>query len=216
MHMQEWEAKFEQWLLTQDDADAAHGLLHIGRVVENAKRLAHETGANLAVVVPAAWLHDCVSVPKNSPLRSRASRMAAELAGQFLRDNEYDAALIAPIQHAIEAHSFSAEIPTQTLEAEVVQDADRLDSLGAIGIARCLMTGVSMQRELYNRAEPFPITRKPDDSVSTLDHFYTKLLKLASTMKTEAGRSEAQRRTQFMQQYLDQLADELQPRSASI
>lgn len=209
MNLIEWETQFKAWLLTLDDGDAAHGLAHIERVVANAKRLAAETGADLAVVVPAAWLHDCVNVPKDSPLRSQASRLAAEKAVAFLREIGYAKGLIGAIGHAIEAHSFSAEIIPTTLEAQVVQDADRLDALGAIGIARCIQTGTAMQRTFYNSDEPFPIKREPDDAVSTIDHFYTKLLKLADTMQTKAGRQEAHRRTQFMQLYLDQLESEI-------
>ena len=209
MTLSEWETKFAAWLATLDGGDAAHDMTHIMRVVTNAKRIAAETEADLAVVIPAAWLHDCVSVPKDSPLRSQASRLAAVEAAAFLAEAGYDGALIPAIGHAIEAHSFSAEIPPTTLEAQVVQDADRLDAIGAIGIARCLQTGTAMGRALYNSAEPFPITREPDDNVSTIDHFYTKLLKLAGTMQTEAGRQEAERRTVFMQRYLDQLSAEI-------
>ena len=207
--MKQWETKFEAWLHSINDGDAAHGLAHIRRVVANAKRLAAASEAELAVVIPAAWLHDCVNVPKDSPLRSQASRLAAERAAAYLVEVGYAEQWIEPIRHAIEAHSFSAEIPPQTLEAKIVQDADRLDALGAIGIARCIQTGVAMGQELYDSAEPFPTTRKPDDAVSTVDHFYTKLLKLAATMQTEAGRREAEQRTVFMQSYLDQLSHEL-------
>ena len=210
MTMVEWEAKFERWLLQLDEgADAAHGLTHIKRVVQNAKVLAENSGADLAIVVPAAWLHDCVSVAKDSPLRSQASRLAAQKAGEFLTEIGYAKELIPAIQHAIEAHSFSAEITPTTLAAQIVQDADRLDSLGAIGVTRCIQTGVAMNRQLYNSAEPFPVNRTPDDNVSTIDHFYTKLLTLAGTMKTAAGRAEADRRTQFMHLYLDQLKTEI-------
>ncbi|HFC11727.1 MAG TPA: HD domain-containing protein [Anaerolineae bacterium] len=210
MTMVEWEAKFERWLLQLDEgADAAHGLTHIKRVVQNAKVLAENSGADLAIVVPAAWLHDCVSVAKDSPLRSQASRLAAQKAGEFLTEIGYAKELIPAIQHAIEAHSFSAEITPTTLAAQIVQDADRLDSLGAIGVTRCIQTGVAMNRQLYHPTEPFPINRKPDDTLSTIDHFYTKLLTLAGTMQTEVGRVEAQKRTRFMEAYLEQLRREI-------
>ncbi len=207
----EWESQFKAWLLASDDGDAAHGLQHIERVVANVRRLARGTSADMRIILPAAWLHDCVNVPKDSPLRSQASRLSAEKAAAFLREIGYEEALIEPISHAIEAHSFSAEITPTTLEAKLVQDADRLDAIGAIGIARCLQIGTNLGRPLYNSAEPFPIDRPADDAVSSIDHFYTKLLKLAGTMQTEAGRIEATQRTQFMQQYLEQLALELSP-----
>lgn len=205
-----WEARFANFLAAQPHAsDAAHNDAHIRRVVENAKRLAHTEGADTAVVIPAAWLHDCVIVLKSLPERSRASRMAAEAAGTFLTEAGYPAEKIPAVKHAIAAHSFSAGIPPETLEAQVVQDADRLDALGAIGIARTIGLGAQMGRPLYDASEPFPITRPASDAVSGIDHFYTKLLKLEDMMNTEAGRAEARRRTAFMQDFLAQLAREI-------
>jgi uncharacterized protein len=205
-----WERQFEQFLARESAAhDAAHDIEHIRRVVIAARALAGAEHADLAVVIPAAWLHDCVVIPKNSPLRSRASGLAADAAVEFLRAIHYSHAELAAIHHAITAHSFSANIPPRTIEAQVVQDADRLDSLGAIGVARCLMLSASLGRRLYDPAEPFPTTRQPDDTTNTIDHFYLKLLRLAASMNTAAGRAEAQRRTAFMQQFLDQLRREL-------
>src|SRR6185503_808605 len=125
----------------------------------------------LEVVIPAAWLHDCVTVPKDSPQRSTASRLAAAAAGDFLHASGYPAEHIPAIQHAIEAHSCSAGIAPHTSEAMVVQDADRLDALGAIGIARILMLGGALGMPLYDPHEPFPETRPPDDRANVLDHF---------------------------------------------
>ncbi len=205
-----WEPRFAAFLASQPhEQDAAHDDAHIHRVVANAKHLAASEQADLAVVVPAAWLHDCVIVPKSSPLRKQASRLAAESAAQFLTESGYDSDKISAVAHAIAAHSFSAGIPPETLEARVVQDADRLDAIGAIGIARALSLGGEMGRTLYDSAEPFPITRAADDAVSSIDHFYTKLLKLEALMTTDAGKAEARQRTAFMQQFLTQLATEI-------
>jgi uncharacterized protein len=190
-------------------SDAAHGIEHVRRVVANARVLAAAERAALEVVLPAAWLHDCVTVPKDSPLRPRASRMAAEAAGVFLRAAGYPEQHIPAIEHAIEAHSFTAQIAPRTLEARVVQDADRLDSLGAVGIARVLMLGGAMGKPLYDPREPFPAARPPDDASFVIDHFYRKLLKLADTMQTSMGRAEAQARTAFMHNYLRQLGREI-------
>jgi uncharacterized protein len=204
-----WERRFETFLDQGAAGDPAHDREHIRRVVANARRLAAAERADLAVVLPAAWLHDCVIVPKDSPLRAQASRQAALVADDFLRGAGYPAKLLPAIQHAIEAHSFSAGIPPRTLEARVVQDADRLDALGAVGIARCLMLGGALGRRLYDPREPFPARRPPDDQANSLDHFYVKLLKLADQMQTAAGRAEAQQRSDFLRLYLDQLRREL-------
>ena len=205
-----WEPRFERFISRGSArTDPAHDPAHIRRVVENVKQLAAPEHARLEVVLPAAWLHDCVAVPKDSPLRPSASALAAKTAAGFLRDSGYPAELIADIRHAVEVHSFSARITPRTREAMVLQDADRLDALGAIGIARCLMLGGAMGRPLYDPDEPFPETRVPDDASNVLDHFYLKLLRLAGTMTTEAGFSEARRRTAFMRDYLRQLGREI-------
>jgi uncharacterized protein len=210
-----WEARCEAWLHTrlQQHGDAAHDLEHVRRVVASARALAAAEGARPEVVLPAAWLHDCVHVPKHSPERARASRLAADAAAAFLREAGYPEALIPDVEHAVHAHSFSAGVVPETLEARVVQDADRLDALGAVGIARTLMLGGALGLPLYDPAEPFPASRAPDDRRFVIDHFFTKLLRLADGMQTAAGRGEAERRTDFMRRYLDELRREVGPLS---
>ncbi|MEM7331640.1 MAG: HD domain-containing protein [Chloroflexota bacterium] len=206
-----WEVIFESWLDEQmAGADAAHDRAHIQRVVKTAKELAGLEGADLDVVIPAAWLHDCVTVPKDSDKRPFASRMAAKAAGQFLIDKGYPAEKISNIEHAIAAHSFTAQITPETIEAKVVQDADRLDAIGAIGISRCLMLGGVMGKPLYSAHEPIPETRTPNDKEYVIDHFFIKLFKLQETMQTEAGRREAIDRTTFMKRFLDKLESEVE------
>ena len=205
-----WEARFAALLAEEETAtDAAHDEGHVRRVVANARALAETEGADLAVVLPAAWLHDCVTIAKNSPQRSSASRLAAERAGALLRAAGYPAQYIAAIEHAIEAHSFSARVAPRTLEAKVVQDADRLEALGAVGIARTLITGGANGTPFYDLSEPFPVTRVADDRTSIIDHFFTKLLMLAEKMQTVAGRAAAQQRAQFLKQFLTQLGSEI-------
>jgi len=188
--------------------DAAHDALHLERVVANARWLAGQEAANLAVVMPAIWLHDCVHVPKDSPDRARASRLCAAHATTLLRQFDYPEALLPAVVHAVEAHSWSARIIPETVEAAVVQDADRLDSIGAAGVARCLMLAAEMQRPLYAPHDPWCEQRLPDDKVSAVDHFYTKLLHLAPTFRTAAGRTEAESRTTYLRGFLEQLAHE--------
>ncbi|HRK72928.1 MAG TPA: HD domain-containing protein [Rhodothermales bacterium] len=207
--MEVWEARFRAFLALQPGGDVAHGLSHIRRVVKTAKVLAVTEGADLAVVTPAAWLHDCVHIEKASPLRSQASRISAQKAEYFLKEIGYPAKYLADIRHAIEAHSFTANIPAKTIEAKVVQDADRLDSIGAVGLARCLMLGGAWNKELYSPEDPFCTQRPPDDTTFTIDHFYTKLLLLPNKMQTEAGRQEGKHRADFLMAFLTQLALEV-------
>ncbi|MEO8482237.1 MAG: HD domain-containing protein [Acidobacteriota bacterium] len=195
--------------LTSLEGDVAHDLDHIQRVVANAKALARAEQADERVVIPAAWLHDCVAVPKNSPDRPRASALAAEEATRLLSSWGYDDLPFGEIAHAIEAHSFSAGIAPESLEARVLQDADRLDALGAIGLARCLMLGGELGRPLYISSDPFCERREPDDLAATVDHFYTKLLHLSDLFQTTAGRAEADRRTAVLRRFLDELSHEL-------
>ena len=207
----DWEPRFVQFIAGQPGSDPAHGLVHLRRVVATAVRLATEEGARIDIVLPAAWLHDCVHVAKDSPDRPLASHLAAAHAISFLQQAGYPSEALPEIAHAIEAHSYSAGIPPRTVEAKVVQDADRLDALGAIGIARCVAVGAALGRSLYEPDDPFCERRQPDDSGASVDHFYTKLLKLAGTMQTAAGRREAGRRTAFIHAFIEQLRSEIGP-----
>lgn len=212
-------AHLAERLAGEGASDPAHDLLHLERVVATARRIAAAEGADLRVVVPAAWLHDYVVVPKDDPRRAQASQLAAVEACAYLKDIGYAASLAGPalsgapllqaIGHAIEAHSFSANIAPQTLEAKVVQDADRLDGIGAIGIARCFACAGTMNRPFYSATDPFCTSREPDDAQFTIDHFYRKLFKTAASMQTAAGRAEAEKRVEVMRRYLRELGEEI-------
>jgi uncharacterized protein len=205
----DWEPRIVRFVCAQPGGDPGHGLVHLKRVVSTALALADAEAARIEVVLPAAWLHDCVQVAKDSPDRPRASRLAAAHAVSFLQSAGYPPDALPGIAHAIEAHSYSAGIPPRTIEARVVQDADRLDALGAIGVARCIAVGSALGRQLYEPDDPFCESRAPDDAGASIDHFYTKLLKLAATMQTEAGRQEAERRTAFIRAFIGQLRSEI-------
>ena len=205
-----WEKIFEDKIKTVASSDdPAHDLNHFKRVVTMAKKLCVQENAKMEVVVPAAWLHDLVIVPKNSPLRSQASKLSAEKALEFLREINYPQEFHQDIAHAIEGHSFSANIEVRTLEAKIVQDADRLDGLGAIGIARCFAVAGMLKRSFYQAEDPFCEKRNPDDQKYTIDHFYQKLFKTADTLKTRSGQIEGVSRVQYMKQYLEFLKSEI-------
>ena len=204
-----WPPLFVRLLAAHSIRDGAHDPSHIQRVVNNARRLTTAEGADWLVVLPAAWLHDCVIIPKSSPDRKQASVIAARQAVVWLKEHHWPHGRLDEIAHAIEAHSFSAGIVPRTLEAKVVQDADRLDALGAAGLARTLMLGGELRREFYASLDPFCESRPPDDSTYTLDHLYAKLLTLEGTMQTSSGKAEARQRTVFLNQFLDQLRNEI-------
>ncbi len=205
-----WQPQFIALLTSHTATDAAHDLVHVRRVVANARRLCVAADADWQIVMPAAWLHDCVIIPKSSPQRTRASQLAATQARQWLAQLNWLYGGEDEISHAIEAHSFSAGIPPLTLEAKVLQDADRLDALGAIGLARTLMLGAEMKREFYHPTDPFCEARDADDSIYTLDHLYCKLLKLETTMQTTAGAAEAHQRSEFLRSFIAQMKLELE------
>ncbi len=210
--MKNWESIFLQRSLEiENGGDPSHDILHLKRVVSAAKKIGLEEGAQMEIVIPAAWFHDCVVVPKNSPQRKMASRLSAEAAIQFLNSVGYDQKWFSGISHAIEAHSFSAQITPQTLEAKVVQDADRLDALGAIGIARCFTTAGLMKTSYYQEQDPFCRLRQADDKKGAVDHFYTKLFQVADTLQTGAAKKMGFERTLYMKSYLEQFEKEILP-----
>ncbi|KPZ53863.1 putative hydrolase [Pseudoalteromonas sp. P1-13-1a] len=207
--LQQLDSQCRTFITSLIHADVAHDITHIERVVRVAIQLCHAEQANMNIVLPAAWMHDCVAVAKNHPNRAKASTMAADKAIAFLKSINYDASLFDDIHHAIAAHSFSANIAVKTLEAQIVQDADRMDALGAIGVSRCMKVGGSISRLLYNPDDPFCVNREADDKTYTLDHFFIKLLHIAKSMNTPSAKAEAERRTAYMYAFLEQLKSEI-------
>lgn len=205
-----FEAQLGKLVLEAQVSDPAHDFEHVRRVVQVAKHLADAEGAGLNVVLPASWLHDIVNVAKDDPKRAQASKLAADKALELLESIGYPERHFEDVHHAITAHSFSAGIKPQTLEAKIVQDADRLDALGAIGLARCFMVSGQLNRDLYEAHDPFCETRVANDQQYCIDHFYTKLFKLPSLMNTQSAKKLADNRVQFMQRYLRQLALEIE------
>ena len=204
-----YETQIIAFINTQMQQDMAHDLNHVYRVVNTAKALCLSEGGMVEVVLPAAYLHDCFSFAKNHPDRAQSSRYAADKAIAFLGSIDYPTQFLPAIHHAIVAHSFSANVAPQSVEAKIVQDADRLDALGAIGIARCLQVSSSLGVSLYNVDDPFCINRQVNDRLFAIDHFYTKLFKLADTMHTQSAKIEASKRIEYMKSFLAQLNTEI-------
>lgn len=194
--------------------DSGHDEAHLTRVVRNAIWFARSSAKGEKVdhdiLVPAAILHDLVNLPKDSPDRASASRMSANLAVKLLMEQGVDDTFmrLTEIHHVIHAHSWSANITPTTLEAKAVQDADRIDSLGMLGIVRLFSVGGSMGRKLFHPTEPIPITREIDELTYTLDHFYTKLIKLQKQMQTSAGKLVAEYKTRQMLGFIETLVKE--------
>ncbi|QYZ68661.1 HD domain-containing protein [Neotabrizicola shimadae] len=189
--------------------DGSHDLSHILRVWANVRQLMAEEGGDEEILLAATLLHDCVAVEKTSPLRSQASRLAAERAGELLASLGWPAPRVAAVAHAIAAHSFSAGIAPETLEARILQDADRLDAIGLIGVARCFYVAGRTGAALYDPADPQATNRPLDDRRFALDHFETKLLTLAKGFQTVTGRRLAQLRHESLLAFRDGLLAEI-------
>ena len=146
---------------------------------------------------------------KNSPLRSQASRLAAEKASAVLTDMHWPSAKISAVGHAIEAHSFSANITPSSLEAKIMQDADRLDSLGMLGVARTFYIAGRMGSALYDPQDPEANAREYDDKRFCLDHFQTKLLHLADGFQTLTGQRLARIRHERLKNFMELFKEEI-------
>jgi uncharacterized protein len=160
------------------------------------------------VVLAACYLHDLVNVPKNHPERHLASRQAAQLASRQLAEMGFPADKLAATAHAIETHSFSAGIKPETIEAKIVQDADRLDALGAVGLARMFYTAGRMGCALAHADDPMALQRELDDKAYSLDHIDVKLATLPAKMQTAAGRRLGQSRLRDLIAFRDSFIGE--------
>jgi uncharacterized protein len=183
--------------------DGSHDLSHILRVWRNAVTIARsEPGCDTEVLAAAVILHDCDATEKDSPQRAIASHLAAARAREIVAACGWTTARIDALAHAIEAHSFSAGIQPETCEARIMQDADQLDAIGAIGIARCFYVGGRMGSALYDPADPGAERRALDDRHYALDHFGAKLFAVATGFHTTAGQAIAAERTRVMRHFV--------------
>jgi uncharacterized protein len=196
--------------LWEGATDGAHDLGHLDRVWKSCRLIAlDEPGADADVLAVAAYFHDAVNLPKDSPDRAQASRKSADLAVRELTAMGFDEGRLALVHHAIAAHSFSAGITPETVEARILQDADRLEALGAIGLARMFLIAGQMGGGLFHAADPLAMERALDDRRYALDHLEVKLFPVAAAMQTETGRRMAQERAEWMESFRTRLLHEI-------
>ena len=195
--------------------DLAHDTEHVLRVYRWAVRLAAEVGADPDLAGAAALLHDAVNVPKESDQRTMAAELSAIKGAEILPAASYSDTEIEEIVGAIRTCSWSKGLTATSKLGEVLQDADRLDAIGAIGIMRNMACAQAMASrgnagQLYHSEDPFGKDRATlDDKQYAIDHFSIKLLKLTQSMNTAVAKKEAQRRHRFMLQFLFELAQEI-------
>lgn len=212
--LDEWEARFVAWLGAHaDQRDGSHDLGHFERVWDTARRINVLEGgvADELVLLTAAYFHDLVSLPKNHPDRSRSSFLSAERTAALLAADfpDFPAEKTGAVAHAIHAHSFSAGVAAETAEAKILQDADRMEALGAIGVARTFYTAGQMSARMFDSEDPLAERRERDDRRFALDHFEVKLLKLPGLMNTAAGRAMAERHADWMRAFVARMVEEI-------
>lgn len=190
-----------------ENAEAGHDWWHIERVWKTAKEIAKHEEVNLEVVEFAALLHDIA----DSKFHNGDEEIGPQKAGDFLKSINVDNETVHHVQQIIRNMSFKAslgELNFSSPEMLVVQDADRLDAIGAIGIARAFTYGGFKNRELYNPAIAPQINQTKEaykaTTAPTINHFYEKLLLLKDKMNTATGKQIATQRHKFMVQYLEQ------------
>jgi uncharacterized protein len=193
---------------TLEGAPASHDFSHVLRVVANAERLALAEHADVEVCRTAALLHELVNLPKNHPESHRSGDLCAVEAARVLRERSLPESFVSAVVACIRDHAFSKGIVPESLEARVLQDADRLDAIGAIGVARCMATSAEMRRPFYSWDDPLAARRELDDKSFALDHFEKKLFRVPERLHTEAARRLAEKRVVFMKLFVENLADE--------
>ena len=206
-----WEEKITAYLQSVEHEDASHDVSHFQRVWKTARQIMAQESApvNALVVLAACYLHDIVVLPKDHPQRAQASSLAAATARTVLAEMDFPDELIDNVCHGVASHSYSAGITPQTIEARVVQDADRMEALGAIGLARVFYTAGVLRQMMFDPQDPQGLRRELDDRRFALDHFQLKLLRLANTMQTDAGRAMAEKNADYLRAFSAKLLREL-------
>lgn len=190
------------------DDDPGHDLEHCLRVAGWTLRCG-EDAVDPSEAVAAALLHDWINVAKDDPRRAEAGLLSAAEARARLPAHGFSPDAVERIAEAIEDHGYSRGVRPRSALGRALQDADRLEALGALGVFRTVSCGTRMGARYFDPTDPWAEGRDLDDRRQTVDHFFTKLLRLPETLHTERGRAEAHRRAAFLEAFLDQLAEEL-------
>jgi len=189
--------------------DPSHDFAHVMRVYKNAEKICNVEKVNKKLVLVSVLLHDIVKKPKNDLRTKPSSELSAEKSSLILKKLKFSEEEISTVSEAISNHSFSKNKISTSLEGRILQDADRLDALGSIGIARVFSVSGVKNRQFYDPNDPFSKNRKPDDKKWALDHFFQKLLLLEKMMNTKTGKIEAKKRTKILKKYLTMLKKEI-------
>lgn len=184
-----------------------HDIYHVERVYNLALRLAHEEGADLDTVKAAVLLHDVARAKEDEGRIKDHAKEGARMARKILREVDFPKNKIDRVVECIEVHRFRNRVTPRSLEARILQDADRLDILGAIGIARVFTRAGWNNQPIYDSKIP-PKMNYDGKSATALNHIYEKLLKAKDTMNTAAARRLAEERHKYVEQFVERLLEE--------
>jgi uncharacterized protein len=189
----------------QQHSYAGHDQTHTIRVHRLSRIIGKKEKADLLILEAAALLHD---VGRSYDQLNHAEK-SAEIAEGLLRACDFPMDRLPQVLYAIRMHRFSRGAEPDTLEAQILQDADRIDISGATGVGMTFAYGGSKNMEMYNTDDPLARSRKLDDTKYVLDHFQTKLLKLPETMHTRTGKQLIRKRWRYLKSFMSQFVKEI-------
>ena len=189
--------------------DPAHDFMHIMRVYKNAEKICKLEKVDRKLVLVSVLLHDIIKKTDSDKRSKSSADLSADKAILILKKLQFSENDIIIVAEAIRNHSFTKNKISKSIEGRILQDADRLDALGAVGIARVFSVSGSKKRQFYQLNDPFSKNREPNDKKWALDHFFNKLLVLEKSMNTKTGKIEAKKRTIVLKNYLDSLKKEI-------
>ena len=184
-----------------------HSKSHIERVYNLAIRIAKTENADLDVVKAAVLLHDIARAMEDEGKIDDHAAEGAKMAKEILREVCFPEEKTAQVAYCIEMHRFRNGMQPESLEAKILQDADRLDMLGAVGIARVFARGGWQNMPLYDPSIP-PKQTYDGKSITSINHFYEKILKVKNTLNTDTARQIAKERHMFVEEFLERFLKE--------
>jgi len=184
-----------------------HDKSHVERVYNLALRIAKEEGADLDVVKAAVLLHDIARAMEDEGTIADHATESAKMAKRILEEVNFPREKTADVIHCIEAHRFKKGVEAESLEAKILQDADRLDIIGAIGIARVFMRGGWSNQPMHDPEVP-PKEKYDGRSQTPINHIYEKILKVKDTVNTKTARRITEERHRFVEQFIDRFLKE--------
>ena len=192
---------------TQYFKHSHHDKYHVERVYNLAIHLARKEIADLDTVKAAALLHDIARAKEDEGTINDHANEGAKMAQKILEEVSFPKQKIANVIHCIETHRFRKGLAPKTLEAKILQDADRLDIIGAIGIARVFTRGGWSNKPIHDPSIP-PKTKYDGKSETTVNHIHEKLLKIKNTINTKTAKKIAEERQTYVEQFLERLLKE--------